>query len=145
MHRAHTTAEGSTTPAPPPCEVSSGGRVAQLGSEAKPFETPQTALYLDSTTQELVLELLAGENEPTTAGLNITLTWDTPVSDFDMTVTGPDGTEVDSLNINALDGNTETAFISGVARCDSLMVEVKNFTGNPLEALTLTVDAVANT
>lgn len=136
-------ADGSTTPVPA-CAVSSGGRTVLLGTSAASFETPQIPL-MDATTQELVLDLPVGEDKPKTAGLNITLSWDTPVSDFDMTVTGPDGTVVDSLNINALDGNTETAFISGVARCDSVMVEVSNFTGSPIEALTLTVEAVANT
>lgn len=126
----------------PACEVPGGARVVALGSSASPFETPQIPL-LDTTTQELVVVLPTDEGAPTAVDLNITLSWPTPVSDFDLTVTGPDGTPVDSLNTNALDGTTESVSLSGVGQCSSVMVEVWNFAGNPLEELTLAVVATA--
>jgi hypothetical protein len=132
----------AATTVPAPCVVSGDARAVELGSSAKPFETPGTPGYLSDITQELVLILPTGEGAPKLADVNITLSWPTPVSDFDMTVTGPDGIDQSSFATNVVEGNTETASVAAVGRCDSIMVNVQNFAGSPLEELTLTVDAI---
>ena len=124
-----------------PCGDTTGQRVVEIGTSAKPVATPADPLYLSSTFEDLVLVLPEGEGAPTAADVTVTLGWSGP-SDFDLTVTGPAG-EDSSLATNAIEGNTESVTVSGVLQCEGIGVEVQNFAGLPTEALTLTVDVAA--
>ena len=126
------------------CVVGPNDRLVQLGTSTGAVATPQTALYSASTFKTLVLSLPQDTPEvdaPETASLDINLKWDSVASDFDLVAIGPDGEEQSSANINQLDGTGETVSVVEVAHCDSVSVEVQNFLGSPVEALSLEVVA----
>ena len=126
------------------CVAGPNDRVVELGSSTGTMATPQLPAYMDSSVKSLVLSLPQDTPEvdaPAAADLEVGLSWDGPASDFDLNVTGPDGTTQTSDKFNHLDGVGETVFVSAVAHCDAVSVEVLNFAGNPLDTLTLTVVA----
>lgn len=124
-----------------------GARVVQLGDSTGTVATPGTPMFLSSITGELVLALPVPTDEepnvPTSADLAIELSWETAVSDFDLSAVGPDGAEYSSLKTNAIEGTTEEFVVTGVGQCQTVSFEVLNFVGAPNEALTLSVTATA--
>jgi hypothetical protein len=126
------------------CTVEAGEMLVQLGTTSGSIATPQVPAYSSETTKTLVLQLpedTPETTEPVAADVQVDLKWDTPVSDFDLEVIGPDGTPYESIDVNAVTSPVETVSVPGVRQCDRIGVTAQNFAGSPLEALRLEVIA----
>ena len=134
---------GAAEPEIIPCDTSAGDVVVTPADRTSGHETPQ--LFGDATTAEVVVDLQA-TTLAAKAQFTVDLTWDTPVSDYDLEVFDASGTSVGlSDGITLLDGAAESVIAGSVKHCSRFTVEVVNFGGLPIDVLSvqLTVGSVS--
>lgn len=122
-----------------PCGA--GPDTLTLAGKSGPIDTPVTPAYGSSSFRSYVLDLSGQEDDPlvdgdviTMASLTVRLTWSNAVSDFDLEAGGQT-----SDAVNVLGDPSEQVVVSEIEHCGSITAEVKNFSGLPIEALTLAV------
>lgn len=125
-----------------PCTNTAGAEVVTLEGLVTGIATPTNApLWLEGTQKTFVLDLAGNPVEDSSAIVDITMTWDIPVEDYDLNMLDHTGTEVDhSENINPVDATDEN--VSGtVAHCKRFSAEALAWTAIGLSTLTLTITA----
>lgn len=118
-----------------PCVAPEGATVVTPGADAlsRPVETPIGALNAVGTVDAgSVYVDLSGLPKTSSAALQLTLSWDNPVSDYDLVVDGDNALATD---------NPETRVVT-VGHCTPTTLGVEVFYGLPVDALTLETSAV---
>lgn len=95
------------------------------------LDTPGLPAYLSETSATFVLDLAGNPVDDDTARVDVTVSWDDPVSDFDTSVN-----EESSRAFTFLDGPADHYALGSLEHCSLIAVGVENFSGNPLAVIT---------
>ena len=107
--------------------------VVTLDDLSEPIETPM--LPSDATTTYYRLSLAGNPVDDDRASVNVEISWDDPVSDFELRANGQS-----SVQINAIAGASERISLGTLKHCDAIAVTVENFAGSPVATITLDLD-----
>lgn len=113
-----------------------GGPLTTVGYDDLSTQIATPAVPLASATTVAHIIDLAGEPVGSTARVDVTVSWDDPVSDFDIDVNG-----TASAGFTVLSGPQETVNLGTLKHCSVITTEVANFSGSPLAAITLDISA----
>lgn len=115
------------------CAAPAGATVLVPGAEAveKGVTPPVGALNLTSAQAGTFVVDLAGLPVETVGSLSLTLSWDNPVTDYDLVVDGANDLSTDNPEVKVVD----------VAHCTPVDVDLETFIGAPVDEVTLAAEA----
>ncbi|WP_157965744.1 hypothetical protein [Euzebya rosea] len=116
-----------------PCTTSNP--TITLAGESHTPDTPLEPL-VGETSITFTVDLAGNPVTDTKANVDLFLTWDDEVSDFDMAI-GEDGT----YGTTVLDGPSEALLVTNATHCSTITVDILNFAGSPLATLNLATSA----
>jgi hypothetical protein len=121
-----------------PCTSTAGAVVVTPAGLKSDIATPSLPLYGDSTTRDFILDLAGQPLTDNKAIVEIVMTWDIPVEDYDLNMLDAGGsTLAESAGIQPLDDGEA---VSGeVGHCKRFSAEALNWTAAGLSKLSLSL------